>query len=201
MAEEACPPSSGSSPASLSDDETEGTMAASRAVSEMGASSTLPMDIDGQQPHAPRRTISCRHFYFPTPQEQREAEHHKQPQDTSKEVATYIVNNIAPEKRTDAVKTIARALALRRLKEQAYQKNQREKEKEAEENDQMTISKTAFKLHMARIKAAQQLSASWMEDTVDSLDGDSIQARIIDMSLEEIHDTAVAFERGKDPAF
>ncbi|KAK1675530.1 hypothetical protein BDP55DRAFT_728825 [Colletotrichum godetiae] len=201
IAEEARLPSAGSSPMSLSDDETEGTMAALRAVSDMGAASTLPMDIDSQQPHAPRRTISCRHFYFSAPQEQHEVGHRKQLQDTTKEVASYIVNNIAPEKRTDAVKTVARALAFRRLKEQAHRKNQREKDKEAEENDQMTISKTAFKLHMARIQAAQQLSASWMKDTVDSLDRESIQARIIDMSLEEIHDTAAAFERSKDPAF
>ncbi|KXH34296.1 hypothetical protein CNYM01_01101 [Colletotrichum nymphaeae SA-01] len=185
---------------SFSGSESERTMAASRAPSEMGTSSTLPMDIDTQQSQVPRRTISCRHFYFPTPQEEHEAEHHKQPQDTAKEVATYIVENIAPEKRTDAVKNVARALALRRLKEQAQLQNQREKEKQAEEDDQMTISKSAFKLHMARIEAAQQLSASWMKDTEDSLEAESIQARIIDMALEEMHDTAMALEKGKGPA-
>ncbi|KAK1724936.1 uncharacterized protein BDZ83DRAFT_752121 [Colletotrichum acutatum] len=185
---------------SFSGSESERTMAASRAPSEMGASSTLPMDIDIQQSQIRRRTISCRHFYFPTPQEEHEAEHHKQPQDTAKEVATYIVKNIAPEKRADAVKTVARALALRRLKEQAQLQIQREKEKQAEENDQMTISKSAFKLHMARIKAAQEISASWMKDTEDSLEAESIQARIIDMALEEMHDTAMALEKGKGPA-
>ncbi|KAJ3940466.1 uncharacterized protein N0V96_009467 [Colletotrichum fioriniae] len=185
---------------SYSDSESERTMAASRAASERGASSILPMDVDTHQSHVPRRTISCRHFYFPTSQEQHEEEYHKKPQDTAKEVATYIVENVAPEKRTDAVKTVARALALRRLKEQAQLQDQREKEMQAEEDDQMIISKSAFKLHMARITAAQQLSASWMKDTEDSLDAESIQARIIDMALEEMHDTAVELEKGKHPA-
>ncbi|OHE92120.1 hypothetical protein CORC01_12575 [Colletotrichum orchidophilum] len=191
MADKVHHSSSSSSQDPLSDNMSDKTMEPSRVLSEMDASSTLASQpsLNSRQP-TPRR-----HFDFAMPQEEED----EQPGDKAKEVATYIVENIAPEKRAEAVKVVARALALRRLREQTRLKEEHERAREAEENDKLTISKSAFNIHMARIKAAQELSSSWIKDTEDSLDGESIQARIIDMSLEEIHDTAVAMERGKNP--